>query len=166
MCSAEVAELGEFLEESGALTVRHLFDRRELSVTANDLLARLVEHGPMRLGAAAETVAISQSSITQLVQRLEARRLVHRLPDPADGRATVVAITAGGRRLHDRRRADARQRLAALTATLSEEESAALALAVRVALPLVRRLSAVQAESGDGLGVPVTGEAFKTMEGV
>jgi DNA-binding MarR family transcriptional regulator len=138
--ASDIASTTELVEQAASLTFRHLFDQGELSVSASDLLARLTAHGPMRLTTAAEAVSISQPSMTQLVQRLERRGLVFRMADPKDRRAAMVAITDSGEQLLRRTMDDAQDRLAALLATLDEEEAASLRLAVSVALPIVRRL--------------------------
>ena len=61
-------------------------------------LTHLVEAGePVPLGELAEQCACVRSNITQLVDRLEADRLVERVADPADRRSLRAAITALGR---------------------------------------------------------------------
>jgi len=56
----------------------------------------LVEHGPLRLGDLAEKLHIAPRSTTEVVDDLEQRGLVERHPDPADRRATLVALTTEG----------------------------------------------------------------------
>ncbi|GIF67648.1 putative HTH-type transcriptional regulator YsmB [Asanoa ishikariensis] len=56
----------------------------------------LVEHGPLRLGDLAEKLHIAPRSTTEVVDDLERRALVERHPDPADRRATLVALTTDG----------------------------------------------------------------------
>jgi DNA-binding MarR family transcriptional regulator len=61
-------------------------------------LTHLVEAGePVPLGELAEQCACVRSNITQLVDRLEAERLVERVDDPADRRSLRAAITPLGR---------------------------------------------------------------------
>ena len=61
-------------------------------------LTHLVEAGdPVPLGELAEHCACVRSNITQLVDRLEAERLVQRVDDPADRRSLRAAITSLGR---------------------------------------------------------------------
>ena len=76
-------------------------------------LTHLVEAGePVPLGELAEQCACVRSNITQLVDRLEADRLVERVADPADGRSLRAAIrplgrarqAAGARKVQDVRR--------------------------------------------------------------
>ena len=61
-------------------------------------LTQLVEAGePLSLGKLAARCACVRSNITQLVDRLEADRLVKRIDDPADRRSLRAAITPLGR---------------------------------------------------------------------
>ena len=61
-------------------------------------LTHLVEAGePVPLGELADQCACVRSNITQLVDRLEADRLVQRVDDPADRRSLRAAITSLGR---------------------------------------------------------------------
>src|SRR5262245_66427385 len=61
-------------------------------------LTHLVEAGePVPLGELAEQCACVRSNITQLVDRLEADRLVERVADPADRRSLRAAVTPLGR---------------------------------------------------------------------
>jgi DNA-binding MarR family transcriptional regulator len=53
-------------------------------------------HGPTRLGVVAEHLRIAPRSATDVVDRLEARGLVRRSPDPDDRRAMTVSLTANG----------------------------------------------------------------------
>ena len=59
-------------------------------------LGVLRRHGPLRLGDLAEHLRIVPRSVTEVVDALEERALVDRRPDPADRRATLVALTTRG----------------------------------------------------------------------
>jgi DNA-binding MarR family transcriptional regulator len=48
-----------------------------------------------------QRLGTSKQAVTKLIDELEARGYVTRVPDPADGRAKVVSFTAKGRRLLD-----------------------------------------------------------------
>jgi MarR family transcriptional regulator for hemolysin len=61
-------------------------------------LTHLVDAGePMGLSELAQQCSCVRSNITQLVDRLEAEKLVRRLDDPADRRSRRAAITPLGR---------------------------------------------------------------------
>ena len=59
-------------------------------------LGTLVRHGPVRLGTLSEHLRIAPRSATEVVDMLVAAGLVERRPDPADRRATLVALTPRG----------------------------------------------------------------------
>ncbi len=82
---AEMEKVREALAECG-LSVRRF---RAL---------RLLESEPLRVGRLAELVGVRAPSAVTLVDKLESTRLVARVPDPADARASLVEITAKGRR--------------------------------------------------------------------
>jgi DNA-binding MarR family transcriptional regulator len=76
-------------------------DRIGLSVAKFGVLAKLVEAGePVALGCLAERSSCVRSNMTQLVDRLEADRLVERLNDPSDRRSVRAGLTAAGRERH------------------------------------------------------------------
>ncbi len=58
--------------------------------------------GPLTLGAVGHRLWITPGTVTNAIDRLEAADLCRRVSHPNDGRATLVDITAKGRRLFDR----------------------------------------------------------------
>ena len=60
------------------------------------LLAR-VEDAGLRNSQLAERLHIAARSTTEVVDQLEAKKLVVRTPDPADRRATLIALSDTGR---------------------------------------------------------------------
>ena len=58
--------------------------------------------GPLTLGAVGHRLWITPGTVTNAIDRLEAADLCRRVSHPNDGRATLVEITAKGRRLFDR----------------------------------------------------------------
>jgi len=87
------------------------------------------------LGLTAPTVSVG-------VRRLEMAGLLERRPDPQDGRAIQLFLTAQGQALHQRARAFRREKMRRLLAGLTAEERATL-----LAL-LERAISAAEQESG------------------
>ncbi|HSS79200.1 MAG TPA: MarR family transcriptional regulator [Thermoanaerobaculia bacterium] len=76
-------------------------DRIGLSVAKFGVLAKLVEASePLALGCLAERSCCVRSNMTQLVDRLEADRLVERMNDPSDRRSVLAALTTAGRERH------------------------------------------------------------------
>lgn len=128
------------LEQISGLVLRHLADRKKLGYGAGTTMSRIASGGPARLTALAAAEGISQPSMSQLIRRLEQQGLVTRVGDPEDGRAMLVDLTPEGHELLGELRREYRARLAGLLDTLSPEDEAGLALAMHVALPIVRRL--------------------------
>jgi DNA-binding MarR family transcriptional regulator len=56
---------------------------------------------PLPLGQLAERLACVKSNATQLMDRLEADRLVRRVPDPADRRSIRAEVTDEGRQRYE-----------------------------------------------------------------
>jgi DNA-binding MarR family transcriptional regulator len=133
--------VGEFLDQALDLTARFLSDRAELSASAAFVLNRVCREGPIRLTALAAKEAVSQPSMTQLVQRLERLGFVTRLPDPDDGRASLIGVTPHGQTMLNERKRVRRARLAALMTTLTPDESCALQVSARVAYPVLCQLA-------------------------
>jgi DNA-binding MarR family transcriptional regulator len=73
----------------------------DLSFVQFQILAGLnfIDGGRQRMTDIADRVVYSRSGLTYQARELEKRGLVERLADPDDERATVVAITAAGRRV-------------------------------------------------------------------
>jgi DNA-binding MarR family transcriptional regulator len=78
-------------------SLRQAASVRRLQPTQLLVLSELAVHGPMRIGEIAVRALCSQPTATTVVSGLEAAGLVHREPDPADGRATIVELTVLGR---------------------------------------------------------------------
>jgi DNA-binding MarR family transcriptional regulator len=55
--------------------------------------------GWLRLNELNDNVLLSQSSLSRLVERLEKRELVERMPAPDDGRGVLLKLTDAGREL-------------------------------------------------------------------
>jgi DNA-binding MarR family transcriptional regulator len=68
----------------------------ELSRTSASILKNLSEQGPQRVTSLATREQVAQPTMSVIIKRLVARGLVERRVDPADRRATLVAITPLG----------------------------------------------------------------------
>ncbi len=136
--------LGEALFALASLAVRRR--SRELSLTAASTLATLERTGPRRLTDLAASEGVAQPSMTAVVTQLADLGLAERRADSADGRVVLIALSqAGQHHLRAMRRAGASV-LTVLIDQLPEQESAALS----AALPALRRLLDLAAESSDG----------------
>jgi len=67
-----------------------------LSLARTKLLEILADRGALRQSALAGELGLAQRSVTQAVEGLARDGLVERTPDPDDGRAKLVAMTAAG----------------------------------------------------------------------
>ena len=76
---------------------RELLRRRNLTTSQLATLRQLGRHGPLPAGRLARGIAVSQATITGVVDRLEERSLVTRSRDPKDRRLVVVDLTQAGR---------------------------------------------------------------------
>jgi DNA-binding MarR family transcriptional regulator len=115
----------------------------KLSSSTITALDRLHSEGPLRVSELARREAMTQPGVTILVNRLSEAGLAERVPDPTDGRASLVRITAAGEAVlterHDLRAQILRARLADLDA---DDQRLLIA-----ALPAIERLVAANAES-------------------
>ena len=62
------------------------------------MLAWLVDEGPVRAASMAENFNIDKGAVSRQLQHLDDLGLVERTPDPADGRASLVAASDEARR--------------------------------------------------------------------
>jgi DNA-binding MarR family transcriptional regulator len=76
--------------------IREIADEEGLSIAQLDVLRRLRVHGPSPMRRLAEQMNCEASNLTGLVDRLEARSLVERRPDPNDRRIRLLALTSAG----------------------------------------------------------------------
>lgn len=94
-----------------------------LTSTQARVLAQL--DGPVPMRGLAKLLVCDASNVTGIVDRLEARELVRRAPDPADRRVKNVVATDAGREVIRRVREEMQATRGALD-TLDEVESATL----------------------------------------
>ena len=77
----------------------------------------------LRITELGEDVLLTQPGMSRLVARLEARGLVHRVPDPEDARASRIRLTPAGVATQRRiGRTHARHVAEAMTRNLDREE--------------------------------------------
>ncbi|MCB2412745.1 MarR family transcriptional regulator [Demequina sp. TTPB684] len=81
-----------------------------------------------RLGELGRHLMLSQPGLSRLVERLVARGLLARQPDPADARATLLSLTEEGRAVQQRvGRAHARSVADAMASRLTPDQMSTLA---------------------------------------
>jgi DNA-binding MarR family transcriptional regulator len=94
----------------------------ELSAPQVHTLLALGHEGPLPMGDLARRVAVTEKTITGLVDRLERDMLVQRLRDGADRRVVRVKLTARGARLARRLDAEVLQKLTRLMGLLDADD--------------------------------------------
>jgi DNA-binding MarR family transcriptional regulator len=82
----------------------------------------LNESGPLRANLLAEAVHADPSTLSRQVSALAEQGLISREPDPADGRATLLAITEAGRTVLAERMTLRDRHLSSLTAGWTDQE--------------------------------------------
>ena len=65
----------------------------DLNASSYMLLTTLSEHGARRASDLADMFALDKGSVSRLVHQLLELGLIERTPDPADGRASILAVT-------------------------------------------------------------------------
>ncbi|WP_329129969.1 MarR family transcriptional regulator [Streptomyces sp. NBC_01476] len=99
-------------------------------------LARIGEHGPLRLGELAAYEQVAAPSLTRTVHPLAAAGLIRKEPDPSDGRSWLVSMAPAGDELLTRIRRERSELLTRRMSRLTAEQSDTL----RAALPVLELL--------------------------
>lgn len=94
----------------------------DLQVAAYFILARLASAGSQRSSELVEEFGVDKGAISRQVHQLVELGLVAKQPDPVDGRAQVLVITADGRRRLDHSSQRRRRRLDERLAGWSDAE--------------------------------------------
>jgi len=112
---------------------------RELTRTEAGLLGTLLDR-PRRITELAETEALAQPTVTQLVDKLVKRGLVVREKSPDDGRVVLVSVTQEGAAQLETARATNRALVRSLVTDLPDDDLQALARATEVLAELLEPL--------------------------
>lgn len=86
---------------------------------------------PSKPSDVARYIGISAAGATDLLDRLETRKLIRRVPDSADRRAVLIRLTAAGKRLLEQCHAEKEAEIQFLDAAMTSREREALAEGVR-----------------------------------
>jgi DNA-binding MarR family transcriptional regulator len=105
-----VERLTRSIEDFNSVFIR-LPAADRLSFSALSVLHTLSRLGPCRLSDLVGTEQIKQPALTSAVAKLERDGLIERRPDPRDGRAWMLSLTADGQSIVSRRHADRAERL-------------------------------------------------------
>lgn len=114
--------------------LNEVFARHGLEAWEFDVLATLRRSGsPYRLtaGQLLDSMMITSGAVTHRINRLEARGLIRREPDPQDGRVVHVTLTDDGFRTVEAALPDHAANEAAIVAALSERDRVTLTRLLR-----------------------------------
>ena len=140
--SSQLDDIAEALPQRSAALSRLFLTRSSVCVSRTEVgVLRNLREGPRRITELAAEERVTQPAITLLVNRLEERGWVKRVPDPSDGRAVLVSLTPVGEDVFERLRAEYRALLHDEMAMLDDTKVEALAAAVQILDRLIARLS-------------------------
>ena len=110
-----------------------------LSGADHKYLGLLLRHGAMTAGEWGRLTGLSSGAITGLIDRLEGKGLLRRVPDPADRRKVVLQPDAAqAQQLLAPAFGPLQQATAQLISTLSEAEAAVIVRYLRAAIDLMQ----------------------------
>lgn len=131
--------------------VAHQMAKQGMDKSAFVLLATLSGLGECRSSALAEAVLSDPSTVSRQVAGLVKDGLVERRADPADGRASVLAVTEAGRELIRNRRRQRNEAIQQVFADWAEEDLKGFAdLFERFVQDYERTIPALLTERGTG----------------
>ena len=140
--STQLDEIAEALPQRSSALSRLFLTRTTVCVSRTEVgVLRNLRAGPRRITELAAEERVTQPAITLLVNRLEERGWVQRVPDPSDRRAVLVSLTPDGEAVFERLRAEYRALLHEEMVSLDDEEVATLASAVEILDKLIARLT-------------------------
>ena len=138
---AQLRAVGEATDLRVALVriQRQLRSKTESDITPSQssALSRIEQSGPVRLGTLAELEGTTAATMSRVIDSLADRHLIDRVPDPLDGRASLVRLSPQGGALLNELRARYTEVLRGAMAELTHEEQRV----VRRAVPVLERLS-------------------------
>ncbi|WP_375478922.1 MarR family winged helix-turn-helix transcriptional regulator [uncultured Jatrophihabitans sp.] len=126
-----------------------------VSISTISALDRLRLEGPLRVSELAARELMTQPGVTILINRLAEAGYAVRVPDPTDGRATLVRITDAGLAVLAERHAARTRVLRQRLARLSDDDRELLT----AALPAVERLASSAPAAPGASGGPPTPRA-------
>ena len=82
----------------------HLARSRGLEPGSGYILKTLIANGPMRLTTLADQACVDASQVSRQSHLLIERGYLERVPDPTDGRASLLQVTSLGHEFHEHNR--------------------------------------------------------------
>lgn len=106
---------------------------------AEFVVLELCSRAPARASEVARAVGLSPAGATDVIDRLEQRRLVLRRAHPRDRRVVLVRLTLPGRRAYREARSSVRALLHELSGGITPQERQALAVGLAALLRTLSR---------------------------
>ena len=139
--STQLDEIAEALPQRSAALSRLFLTRTSVCVSRTEVgVLRKLRDAPRRITELASEERVTQPAITLLVNRLQERGWVERIPDPSDGRAVLVSLTPAGAEVFERLRAEYRALMHEEMASLDDAEVETLAAAIEILDKVIARL--------------------------
>lgn len=140
--SSQLDEIAEALPQRSSELSRIFLTRTSVCVSRTEVgVLRKLTAAPRRITELAAEERVTQPAITLLVNRLQERGWVERIPDESDRRAVLVSLTPDGHAVFERLRAEYRALLHEEFASLEDDEVETLAAAVGILDKLIDRLA-------------------------
>jgi DNA-binding MarR family transcriptional regulator len=142
MSSPPQQDLAELVREHTSAVLRHAAaTAKRMSLEASELAA--LEHlqaaGPMTQKRLGERLSMSPGAVTAMIDRLESREYVQRIPNPEDRRSALVRITKAGLEESLRHLWPYIEEMKGVEEGFSEEERAVVARFLRAATRATHR---------------------------
>jgi DNA-binding MarR family transcriptional regulator len=109
----------------------------ELTFAQISALVTVERHGPIRQGELAAREKVAAPSMTRTVSGLAEAGLVHKIPDPEDGRSSHIVVTPAAQALLAKVRTERTAMLAERVARLTQQQYDTLV----AALPVLEQLA-------------------------
>src|SRR6478735_5006368 len=145
---ASLVRAGEAVLSLLDSSIQHLLDIKHPAFTALAVLDGAAE--PLTPSEIADRVLVASATMTATLDLLERRQWIRRLPNPADRRSVLVAITDEGRAVTDRMLPVIRTVEKTTMAVLSERERAQLVTMLDKVLRRSAELAAEEPPAADG----------------
>jgi len=102
-----------------------------MSVSEAQALTLLLD-SPAAPSQLADRLALARSTVSRLLEQLDAQGWIGRQPDPADGRSSQIVLTDAGRQMGEQVLAARHRRLAGLLANIDEPDRADVVRSLRL----------------------------------
>ena len=128
---AGIRSFNRFYTHILGLLNQHILDS-DFSLTEARVLLEISKHAPCQANALADRLRLDRSFLSRILKRLEGKALISRTPDPADSRASHIAITPEGQTVLGELDSRSEAQIGSLIASLSPAELQEVQRAMRL----------------------------------